>query len=90
MTKKLAPPTVQSEELYKNDCPSSAFSANGYDIGDHISITWRWQGKCDRLILSASFKFFDRETPLSDCDNISAYEKKKDNCKLKQLAIITD
>ena len=44
-------------------------------------------GKCDRLMLSAPFKFFDRYTPLSDCDNISAYEK-KDNCKLKQLAII--
>ena len=39
VTTKLAPPTVQSEELYKNDCLSSAFSANGYDIGDHISIT---------------------------------------------------
>ena len=76
VTTKLAPPTVQSEELYKNDCLSSAFSlgrthgapyrsygyvplrfgvgaslggwehnnnsafsANGYDICDHISIT---------------------------------------------------
>ena len=39
VTTKLAPPTVQSEELYKNDCLSSAYSANGYDIGDHISIT---------------------------------------------------
>ena len=38
-TSVIAPPIVQSEELNKNGCLSSAFSANGYDIGDHISIT---------------------------------------------------